>query len=159
MGEIRVLGIGSPFGDDQVGWHVVSRLKQRKKIASPRLYVAACDRPGTQVLALMRSASAVFFIDAVMTGSTPGTLYRLENDEIAGLSTGLLSSHGLGLIEAIELGKALEELPRHMILYGIEIGEISGHFDMTLQIQQTIESVTDSLELEIMKFLNKSKSQ
>jgi hypothetical protein len=38
-------------------------------------------------------------------------------------STGLLSSHGFGVAEALALGRALEELPPRVFIYGIETGQ------------------------------------
>ncbi|KTD14105.1 hydrogenase maturation protease [Legionella israelensis] len=152
MNDIRVLGIGSPFGDDQVGWHVVNLLKQQIGPDSGQLLITACDRPGTRILELMRSADKVFLIDAVMTGAPAGTLHYLKNEEIISFTNGL-STHGIGIIDAIEIGKALNELPKQIILYGIEIENVSKDFKLSKTLRRSIEETVDGLVKEIHDLL------
>ncbi|QBR84804.1 hydrogenase maturation protease [Legionella israelensis] len=152
MNDIRVLGIGSPFGDDQVGWHVVNLLKQQIGPDSGQLLITACDRPGTRILELMRSADKVFLIDAVMTGAPAGTLHYLKNEEIISFTNGL-STHGIGIIDAIEIGKALNELPKQIILYGIEIENVSKDFKLSKTLGRAIEETVDGLVKEIHDLL------
>ena len=127
MNELRVLGIGSPFGDDQLGWEVVKLLQKSidlNQFTSDQVQLSCCDRPGMYLLALMRDANTVFLIDAIKAGAACGTLHRFKNQEIEAMSNPL-SSHTLGVAEAMKMGRALDDLPPNVILYGIEIGEIN----------------------------------
>ncbi|WP_133130776.1 hydrogenase maturation protease [Legionella yabuuchiae] len=156
MNDLRVLGIGSPFGDDQVGWHVANRLKQQIGPDSERLLITACDRPGTRILELMRSADKVFLIDAVMTGAPAGTVHYLKNEEIISFPNGL-STHGIGIIDAIEIGKALNELPKQIVLYGIEIENVSKNFKLSKIIERAIEKTVSRLIKELHELLKIQK--
>ena len=140
MSELRVLGIGSPFGDDQLGWEVVKLLEQcidLNQFTSDQLQLICCDRPGMYLLELMKDANTVFLIDAIKTGAACGTLHRFKNQEIEAISNPL-SSHTLGITEAMKMGRALDELPPNVILYGIEIGDI--HYQSSLS-EPTIKAI------------------
>ena len=67
-----------------------------------------------------------------VSGAAPGTLRRLDvssRPTPAGL--GSVSTHGLGLAEAVELARALGELPPRCLLFAIEAAEFSPGAPMT----------------------------
>jgi hydrogenase maturation protease len=124
---VRILGIGSPFGDDRFGWRVAEALRQTgvcERYPPGLVSVAACDRPGSLLLELMEGAELALLVDAVQAGAAVGTLLRLEGEQIAA-ACGPISSHGLGVASALALGRALGCLPEHVVLWGVEAGEQS----------------------------------
>lgn len=124
MGRVVVVGIGSPFGADRIGWEVAEELKRNEALhAFPAGSVAVvlCDRPGAGLLEHMRGADAAILVDAVQGGGEPGAVLRIEGDAI-GEGQAPLSSHGLGLAAALALGRSLGELPKHLVLIGVDIG-------------------------------------
>ena len=125
MSPTRILGIGSPFGDDQAGWRVVEALERRREgngFAAGKVSLIPCDRPGAGLLASLRGARLAILVDAVQSGAAPGTIHRLEPLNLAD-GAKLLSSHGFGPASALALAEALSELPDEVIVYGLEIGE------------------------------------
>ncbi len=157
MTELRVLGIGSPFGDDQLGWEVVKLLQQKASLRHyipHQLHLTCCDRPGMYLLELMRHAKTVFLIDAVITGATIGTLHCFKNEDIKDLSS-TLSTHGLGIAEAMQMGAVLQELPKHITLYGAEIEGIQQPFSLSNPIKDAIESLAQRLETDILSALTR----
>lgn len=158
MKTLRVLGIGSPFGDDQLGWNVINILQKYdnlKKINSDKLQLICCDRPGMSLLELMRDASTVFLIDAVKTGAEPGTLHRFKNQAIEVVDTPL-SSHAFGIADAIKMGHALHDLPLNVFLYGIEIGNIQYQFNVSKPLIQAINTLSKQLESDILRWFQAS---
>ena len=115
---IRIIGIGSPFGDDAVGLEVARRLLQQP----PRnCEVIVADRPGTSLIELLDGIDAVILIDAVRSGGAPGTLCQLSFDELATCSARFNSSHDLGLMTAIQLALKLGRAAADGRVLGIEI--------------------------------------
>lgn len=148
---IRVFGIGSPFGDDQVGWKVIELLKQQlfiRQLSSDFLQLECCDRPGIRLIEMMRNANSVFLIDAMKSGAAPGTLKRYQNAEIDS-SHGYLSTHGIGITETLQLGRALNDLPKQIILYGIEIGEITSETNLSVAVEQAAINLAPCLANEL----------
>jgi hydrogenase maturation protease len=155
MSQLRVFGLGSPFGDDQLGWSVVESLQQKpalEPMLADGLQLQVCDRPGLLLLELMRGASCVYLIDAVKTGVAVGTFHRFKNEEIVSI-THVLSTHAVGLGETIKIGRALNELPPEIVLYGIEIGDMDYQFKLSLAIQEAIKEVTQQIEKDILSYM------
>jgi hydrogenase maturation protease len=117
---VLVVGIGSPFGDDAVGLEAAHRLAG----APPRgARVIVADRPGVDLIDMFEDAEAVILIDAVRSGGCPGEVHDLSLAEISALAPQLVSSHGLGLGEAIELARRLGRMPACGRVLGIEVSE------------------------------------
>lgn len=149
MNQIKILGIGSPFGDDQAGWRVAEFLKQ-ELFSDPLLTIESHDRPGVRLIELMNNASTVFLIDAVKSGALPGTIHRLKNNEIYDLNT-MISTHDMGVAQALELGRSLNALPEHIILYGIEIDSVEWNVVISAPVARSIKNVVELIKDEINK--------
>jgi len=125
VSPVRILGIGSPVAGDDLGWRLAEALERAglpRYFPAGMVHITLCDRPGSLLLPAMRGARLAILLDAMRSGAPPGTLRRLDMRELDD-STGLLSSHGFGVAEAMALGRALEELPPRVLIYGIETGQ------------------------------------
>jgi len=117
-----VIGLGSPHGDDAVGLAVADRLAGERLPSG--VGVCACTRPGVDLLDLLEGAAAAVLVDGMRGGSTPGSVYEIDPAALA--PGGAVSSHGLGVAEALALGRALGRLPARLHVVGIEIGPLRG---------------------------------
>jgi hydrogenase maturation protease len=72
--------------------------------------------PARLLETLRDGVEEVVLIDAVSSGAAPGA----DASEAALPLAGGASTHGLGLAETIELGRALGGLPARLLAYGIE---------------------------------------
>jgi hydrogenase maturation protease len=114
-----VLGIGNPDrGDDGVGRRAARLLR---RMAPDDVEVAEQDGEATALMTRLDGATAAYLIDACASGAPAGTVHRFDVSA-APLPQNLfgLSTHGLGLAEAIELARALCQLPARCIVYAIE---------------------------------------
>jgi hydrogenase maturation protease len=120
MIETLVMGIGNAErGDDAAGLEVARRLRAR---ASQDAVVRECSGQASCLLESWRGRPRVILIDAASGGGgRPGTIRRFEAHREA-LPTGLLhaSTHSWGVAEAIEMARALGELPPQVVVYAIE---------------------------------------
>lgn len=145
---IKVLGIGSPFGEDQVGWRVAEALKTPLSIYQ-HVIIECHDRPGVRLIELMSEASTVFIIDAVKSNSEVGTIHRFDITEIFE-SEHRFSTHDIGVFQALQLASALHSLPENIIVYGIEIDTIEFGSNLSEPISDAIEQVVTQLKNEIV---------
>jgi hydrogenase maturation protease len=111
-----VVAIGQPMaGDDGVGI-AVARL-----LAARGLEVRE-STDASVLLELLGEGRQVVLVDAVVGGGAPGTVLRLAADA---LSAGIvpLSTHGLGVADALELARALygEQAARAICIVGVVI--------------------------------------
>lgn len=95
-----MLGLGQDLGgDDAVGLHVVRALRRRGLAAREVADASA-------LLALLEDGERVVLVDAVVGGGAPGTVLQLDSGALRTDVTPL-SSHGVGVAEALELGRTL----------------------------------------------------
>ncbi|HAT7907683.1 TPA: hydrogenase maturation protease [Legionella pneumophila] len=151
MNLIKILGIGSHFGDDQVGCLLADCLKtelSKDQYISKLVSIESHDRPGLRLIELMNPAKVVFLIDAVKSGCAIGTIHRLKNKEIYAFQN-RLSTHEMGVAQALQLGHSLNALPEHIILYGIEIDNIAFNAMLSKPVEKAMRAVVIQIKKEI----------
>jgi hydrogenase maturation protease len=114
-----IIGIGNEYrGDDAIGLIVARRLKGRLPDSSTVLEQSG---EGAALMEAWRGVETVIIIDAVISGAEPGTIRRLDaKTQSLPKDAFRCSTHAFGVAEAIELSRAMGELPRSLIVYGIE---------------------------------------
>lgn len=123
--NILILGVGSPFGADRLGWQAVAALERQSFAAQfPHLAIRyeQSDRPGSRLLTLLGQADAAIIVDAMRAGLPAGSVRRFSVDQLSA-ETGLMSTHGFGVADALALGRALGGLPGEIVVVGIEMGD------------------------------------
>lgn len=149
----RIVGVGSPFGDDQLGWRVAELLKKETRLQQylgNGLEIQINDRPGLALVDAMKNVKNFYVIDALKTGRNPiGQLYRM-NGELIDADHGFLSTHGFGIVQALALAKALNQLPSNVVIYGVEIGEIDYAAPLSSVINNACEALAQQIIEEIV---------
>lgn len=159
MNSIKVLGIGSPFGDDQAGWHVAESLKQQLALNShinTLVHIESIDRPGIRLIELISACTTVFLIDAVKSGSPPGTIHQFTKEEIIH-SEVPFSTHHMGILEALHIAEALNELPEHLFLYGIEIESVCFNALLSKPVALAVSALSNQLKSVILEKVESSR--
>ena len=116
---ITFIGVGNEYRqDDGVGIFIV---RHPALLHLPGARVVESQRDGAHLVDLWKGAGIVFVFDAVYFRSTAGAIYRLDavKERVPG-DFFRLSTHSLGIAEAVELSRALNQLPAELILFGIE---------------------------------------
>lgn len=147
----RILGIGSPAGDDRAGWAAAEAVRAsawyRSRAAS--VTVECLDRPGPALLAAMHGATQVVLIDAIRSGAAAGTVQRIDLDRIALPQIGCVSSHGFGLAEALALGQALGMLPERLTLFGVEAEDANDGEDLSAAVRAALPALVRRVQASV----------
>lgn len=118
-GRILVLGVGNlDRGDDAAGRVVARALRG---VLPAFVEVAEAAGEATEILARIETATEAIIIDACASGVLAGTirLFDVSQTPLPQCAFGV-STHGFGLNEAIELARALGQLPHRCLIYAIE---------------------------------------
>ena len=143
-----VIGIGNPDrADDAAGRAVVRRLHGT---LPPEVEIVEHDGEATSLLACLEGAEMAFLIDACASAAPAGTVRRFDVS-VMPLPHGTfnLSTHGFGLAEAIELARALGQLPSRCIVYAIEAGSFEAGDPLSPPVAVAISDVGEQVRAEI----------
>ncbi|KAF0192839.1 MAG: hydrogenase maturation protease [Gammaproteobacteria bacterium] len=151
MSPIIVIGVGSPFGIDRLGWDIV-RLLQKHGVLKPlvpdTLTLESADRPGTRLVAMMKGAELAIIIDVVQSGMEAGTVVRLNQDDIHN-APHQVSVHGFGVADVIMLADKTGDLPPRLNIFGLEMGQDTDWTPTQIQKNKLVDVIVN----EIQEFL------
>ena len=140
-----LIGIGNAWrGDDAAGLHLVRRLQPRLEALGVR--VLELSGEAGELLEAWQGSGLVVVADAVSSGAEAGTLHRY--DATAGPLPAQLASpstHGWGLAQAVELGRALGRLPRRLVVYGIEGEDFLTGRGLTPAVERAVDEAAERL--------------
>lgn len=151
--RILIIGIGNTYrGDDTVGLIIAQHLK--KQIPDYISVIEECGN-GVALMESWKNADTVILIDAVHSGTKPGTIHRFD------ASTHPLpskffrySTHVFGVAETIELARALNQLPPHLIVYGIEGKCFEAGIGLSPEVNKAVQKVVNRLQQDIHSFIS-----
>ena len=142
--DIRVIGIGSHHGADVTGWLACDMLQTQT--TSQRIDWQLCRTPA-QLPELIANYNAVVILDAVLSDKPVGQVLTLTLPDQHEWYNSPCSSHGLNVIEALQLASALGQSPMHTYILGITINQQQ---DASLIAQNALPR----LQQELVKILN-----
>jgi hydrogenase maturation protease len=120
--RIRVIGIGTDFGDDAAGILVVQGLSSGLGLP-PGVDAVPCARP-VELLDLLDGIDGAVLVDATRSGQLPGTVHEPAAADLR--EARAVSSHGLGVREALAMARALGRAPERVAIIGIEVASTRG---------------------------------
>ena len=143
------MGVGNIlFTDEGVGVRVLEMLTEQYDFPDN---VAMVDGGvlGMNLLGTISDADYLIVIDAVRNGGAPGTLYRLEGEEIPKRVLAKNSLHQVDLLEALTFCEALDKHPETLII-GIEPEDIKTvGLDMTPIVTGKMQAMVEMVMIEL----------
>ena len=121
MSRALIVCIGNDLvADDGVGKAVYKELELSRLPSGTRLSYLGLG--GIDLLEELEGEERLVVVDAVQLGSVPGTVHILDWAGLPYMEPRPVSGHGIGIREAIEVGRRLypERSPQHIHLVGIE---------------------------------------
>jgi hydrogenase maturation protease len=156
--RLKIIGVGNEWrGDDAVGLLVARRLKADRL---PGVEIIECRGTVTAVREAWKDAAGAIVVDAVVSGGRPGSIYRFnayDGERLVQLPRSL-SSHGLGVAEALALGQLFQELPPYLIIYGIEGQNFGPGQEVSQEVEAAIPEAVRRLRQEIQAWLGRELS-
>jgi hydrogenase maturation protease len=146
-GAVRIIGVGNPLRrDDGVGWAAARAIRR----AAPAVRVLELEGEGAALLEAWAEAETVIVIDAVRGGAAPGTVYRFEppRDRLP-RTFASTSTHAFGLPDAVQLGEALGQLPRRLIVYGVEGADFTAGEGLSAEVAAAVPALVARVVAEV----------
>jgi hydrogenase maturation protease len=116
-----VIGIGNPFrNDDGIGPAVAALIEE---LRLPGVRIVMSDGEPAGLLEAWAGTDLAVVVDAIhRVPAYPGSIHRLTASQLEDGGTAA-SSHGLGMPDALRLGRALGQLPRRVMIFAVEVAD------------------------------------
>jgi len=149
--RVVVIGVGNPMRrDDGAGIATVERARPRLPSG---VEVMTLGGEATGLLEAWTGAGLAVVVDAVRWDRPPaGGVTRIDAtadpEALSGWGGGT-SSHGLGVAEAIALGRALDRLPRRLVLLLVTLTEEGHGAGLSPTAERAVEEAVELLVAEV----------
>ena len=150
--NVVVAGLGSEYRrDDGAGPAAVSMVVQQ----CPEVTVVGPLDDPLDLLGLWDGAALAVVVDAVSSGSPPGTVQVVELDPTSprpargGGASGMNSTHGIGLAGVYRLARAIERAPSRVVVVGIE----GSDFGQGVGLSQGVEAGVEHAAYHVVEMI------
>ena len=146
--RLLILGLGNVLcRDDGLGVLAVEILRQRYR-TSQEVSILDGGTLGLSLLPHLEDADAVIFVDAVRVESHPGTLVRLEGEDVLPAVRERLSVHQIGVADLLDAMRLLDRMPPQLILVGLVPESIDLCIGCSAPVLERMDDLVDRVVFE-----------
>ncbi len=149
--SLLVLGLGNPLcRDDGVGVAAVSDLVRRYR-PPPGVLVLDGGTLGLSLLPHLEDADEAILVDAIRDDAAPGTLVRLEGDEVRPAIEARLSVHQIGVADLFAAAQLRGRLPRRLVLFGLVPAKLDVAVGLSPEVASRLPALVDAVVAEALR--------
>jgi hydrogenase maturation protease len=149
VSRIIVLGLGNPLmGDDGAGVMGLFELERLFYIPDE---VERLDGGvlGLQLLGRVEGADRLLVLDAVSAGRPPGSVMRLELEQIQQVLAHKLSMHQVGFSEVLAAASIRGRRPPHLLVIGVQPASIEPGLGLSGQVAASMPTFVEMAAQEL----------
>lgn len=136
-----VLGLGNPLmADDGLGLLALERLRAEWEVP-PAVTLADGGTWGMMLLPMIEDAGELLLLDAIRTGSAPGTVTELAREQLPRYFAHKLSPHQIDLSEVLALAELRGTLPERLAAIGVEPERVEMSTLLSPVVEQRVDDV------------------
>ena len=149
--SVLVLGLGNILcGDDGAGVVVAHRLRRELELP-PGVRIVDGGTLGLDLLALVAASDRVILVDAVRADGPPGTLVRLEGDDVAPAVYERLSMHQIGVADLLAGAALCERYPREVVIVGVVPATTDLQLGCTPEVMRSLPVLAEMVVRELAR--------
>jgi len=139
--RILVMGVGNILLQDEgVGVHVVHRLEERYRFPE-HVQVLDGATAGLELLPCLEGIDRLLVIDVVDAGKPPGTLIRLEGDEVPAFFSMKISPHQLGISDLLAVADLTGARPAETVAIGVQPASMGTGLELSPLIAGRVDDI------------------
>lgn len=149
--NVLVLGIGNVLmTDDSAGVRVINELERRFRFPEG-VELLDGGTSGIELLSYIADKDYLILVDAIKSDFPPGTVVRVEGEDVPAKFMTRISPHQLGLSDLLAAATLTGELPKRMVLFGIEPKRIELGLEMTEEVKAGFEKLVSAVVDELKR--------
>ena len=144
-----ILGVGNLLlSDEGVGLHVIRRLQESYTLPG-NVQVLDGGTLGLDLLYYLEGIENLLLIDAVETGEKPGTLLRLEGEEVPAFLSIKMSPHQIGVPDMLFAAKLKDLYPQRIVLWGVQPENLDIGLDLSTVVAAQVNTLVNNVVAEL----------
>ena len=150
--SILVLGLGNLLmSDDSIGVRTVQRLQQDFRVPEG-VTILDGGTLGLDLLPYIELADQLLIVDALEMRAEPGSLFRLEGDEVPRAFASKLSVHQMGLQDLLAVAELQGYAPQKLVVHGIQAGSIEMKLELSPPVKAAMDTLLDAVVSELREW-------
>lgn len=144
-----MLGVGNVLlTDEGIGIRALKEL-ERSFTYSSDVELLDGGTSGIELLRHIRKRDYLIIIDAMKCDQKPGTVVRVEGDDVPAVFRTRISPHQLGLSDLLAAALLTDELPGNLVLFGVEPENIDIGLDLTETVEASVPKLVAAVADEL----------
>jgi hydrogenase maturation protease len=145
---LLVLGLGNLLlGDDGLGPVAIDRLV-RSYDAPEGVAILDGGTLGLSLLPYLEDAERAILVDAIRGDGPPGTLVRIEGEEVAPAVAARLSPHQVGVADLLDGARWRDRYPSSLVLLGLVPQGLELRVGLSPALQAALEALVAAVVFE-----------
>ena len=146
-----VLGVGNVLlGDEGIGVRVVEEL-QNNYAFSDDVELLDGGTAGIELLRYIENKDLLIIVDAMRAGHPPGTVFKVEGEDVPKKFMTKVSPHQIGLSDLLAAGILSESIPPKIVLFGIEPEKLETGIYITDSVASNLAKIVAAILDELLK--------
>ncbi len=144
-----ILGVGNILlGDEGIGIRVVEELENRYAFPE-EVTVLDGGTAGIELLGYIEGRDLLILIDAMRADLPPGTVFKVEGEDVPKRFMTRISPHQIGLSDLLAAGILSEHIPKRITLFGIEPEQMATGITLSPTVEDSLEKVIGAVLAEL----------
>jgi hydrogenase maturation protease len=155
------VGLGNVLcGDDGVGVRAAEIMAGLP--LPPEVEVYEAGTALTELAGVLERRERVVVVDAIDAEAEPGTVFRLEPDQLQRRELPPLSAHQLDILHALDETELLGRAPESVVILAVQAGDVSRGFELSPSVEGSLFKVLGAavhelgLPLDILDYVRLS---
>jgi len=149
-----ILGVGNYLmSDDGLSVHVLERL-QNSNLIPQEIEMVDGGTCGLDLLQYLEGVTNLIIIDAVnQRGGVPGTIIRLQGDQVPVYLSLKISPHDIGLPDLLATAKLRDLYPENIVVLGIQPASLELSVDLSPQVAEKVDDLIELIVREVAELV------
>ncbi len=147
--NVLVLGIGNVLMmDDSIGVRVIEELE--KRYCFPQgVELLDGGTSGIELLSYIGDRDHLIIIDALKSGLPPGTVVKVEGEDVPARFMTRISPHQLGLSDVLAAATISGQLPGNLVLFGVEPKTVRLGLGLSNEVRASLDKLVSTVIEEL----------
>lgn len=148
-GKTVVLGVGNLLlSDEGFGVRVIQRLQERYNLPA-EVQVVDGGTLGLDLLYYLDGTCRLLIVDAVETDEQPGSVVRLEGEQVPAFLSIKMSPHQVGITDMLFAAKLRDLYPEALVLWGVQPESLDLGLELSPSVAAQLDHVVEQVAADL----------